>query len=410
MRMLNLSYLFMIFLSKFLITHSQIVLNTTEVSGSLFVFLSMGEPGQFFFHMINQVLNYTYVTPGVYKKDKSSTSLLKQSKESLYVELVKEEGSLIADTIGESSFNLTNFNFYIIPTAGKHFLPQNELGFGVSFKEDNYSIIHMLKNQSKISKLAYTIAPGEDDFNGKLWLGEFPQSEVAKYDFHTTCKVNSSHPIWGCTMKTVFYGDISYVFGNTKYDNTHKMYFQASQRHILAPDDFMKFLSKNVFSKFYGTGQCGYMEGINDYFECYPEVIDKLSKVFNFIMGDSVLVLKREELFSCLVGKCKFLIMGNRTPDTWVFGMDFMKHFTMTFDYENKDITFHSKEYNIKVQNLENSFRYVSLAKKLVVVALFGILFALIKIYQFYSVNKAVLAKKKKPIDYSDEEKGIELL
>lgn len=371
-------------------THCHLTLNTTKVGGSLFLYLSIGE--HFSFFRINQNLNFTYINN--YNSNASN-------KEEVYIEEVKEEGEPLVDMIKAREFNLNGFLFYKVPTTAKHYLPGNQIGFGFNVINENYSMIHRLKNQSLISKNEYTLIPGSSVFDGKMIMGELSDEEINKYSFTSTCKVNSSQ--WGCHLDSVYYGDISFVFNNTKYDNEYPMYFQISEKHILAPASFMRFLENNIFDSYLHNGQCAYIEGINDYFECYQNIIDKITKTISFKFNESILMLSKKDLFDCSLNKCKFVIMGNRRTSEWVFGQSFMEHFTMTFNYEDKAITFYSNDYNIKVINLESSFRLVGFAEKMIVLSLFSALFALIKLYRYYYHQKRVIKRK-------DEEKGIELL
>ena len=384
---INFLYLSLVFITY---THCHLTINTTKVGGSLFLYLSIGE--HFSFFRINQALNFTYI---------NSHNSTASNKEEIYIKAVKEQGEPLVDTIKANVFIVNDFMFYKVPTAAKHYLPGYQIGFGFDVINENYSMIHRLKKQSLISKNEYTLVPGSNVLDGKMLIGELSDEEISKYSFTSSCKVNSSQ--WGCHLDSVYYGDISFVFNNTKYDNEYPMYFQISEKDILAPASFMRFLEKNIFDYYLHIGLCAYIEGIYDYFECYQNIIDKISKTVSFNFNKSILMLGKKDLFECSLNKCKFVIMGNRRINEWVFGQSFMDHFTITFDYEDKEIKFYSNEYNIKVINLESSFRLVGFAEKMIVLSLFSALFALIKIYRYYSIHKRVIKRK-------DEEKGIELL
>ena len=389
---INFLYLSLVFITNLLYEQCHLTLNTTEVGGSLFLYLSLGD--HFSFYRINQAINFTYV---------NNYNKANRSNEDIYIEQVKEKGEPIADILKGNESNVSEFMFYNVPTATKHYLPGNQIGLGFNFNNENYSMVHKLKNQSLIAKNEYTIVPGDNSFNGQMFIGELLDEEMNKYSFKTTCKVNSNSSLWGCNLDSVYYGDISFVFNNTKYDNEYPMHFQISEEFTLAPASFMSFLEHKVFDSLLKSGQCGFIEGVYDYFECYHDSIDTITKSFSFKFSDSVLMLNKKDVFKCSLNKCKFVIMGNRRVNEWVFGNSFMNHFAITFDYEDKDITFYSNEYNIKVINLENSFRLVGLAKKMTVISLFFILFALIKLYRYHYLHKRVIKKKKK-------KKGIELL
>ena len=173
-------------------THCHLTLNTTKVGGSLFLYLSIGE--HFSFFRINQNLNFTYINN--YNSNASN-------KEEVYIEEVKEEGEPLVDMIKAREFNLNGFLFYKVPTTAKHYLPGNQIGFGFNVINENYSMIHRLKNQSLISKNEYTLIPGSSVFDGKMIMGELSDEEINKYSFTSTGKVNSSQ--WGCHLDSVYY-------------------------------------------------------------------------------------------------------------------------------------------------------------------------------------------------------------
>lgn len=396
--------------SKFFLTLSQIRISTTEVGGYLYSYFSFGNPKQNFYQRINQKLNFTYVSPSVFKKNLSKSLQVKNTQK-LYVGQPLADAELVVDSINTTSFNISTFNFYFIQKASRLFLAGNELGMGYNIINENFSLIHLLKNSNNISKLEYAIVPGNNQFSGYLYLGGMPTNESIKYNFRTTCKVNKDYEAWGCTLDSVYYGDISFISKSIEFTNKYMNYFQASEPYILAPDEFMKFLEKEVFGKYYGLGKCGYIEGINDYFECSRDIIKEISKSFVFAFGDSLITIKTEDLFKCLEQKCKFLIMNNRIGDEWVFGMKFMRYFTMNFDYENSEITFYSNHKNIHIIDVKEAFMFKGFAEKFLILVIIGLAFSLFKIYKSYVRNKKIKERKEASgIDENDKEKGIELL
>ena len=396
--------------SKVMFSLCQIKINTTEVGGFLYSYFSFGYPSQNFYERINQKLNFTYVSPSVFKKNVSKTLQLKNTQK-LYVGQALADAEMVIDSINTTVFNISTFNFYFIQNASRLFLTGNELGMGYNIINENFSLIYLLKNLNIISRLEYAIVPGNNQFSGSLYLGGMPVNESIKYNFRTTCKVNKTYEAWGCTLNSVFYGDISFISKSVEFTNQYMNYFQASEPYILAPDEFMRFLEKNVFEKYYGLGKCGYMEGINDYFECSKDIINELSNSFVFAFGDSVITIKRDDLFKCFEHKCKFLIMNNRIGDQWVLGMQFMRFFAMNFDYENSEISFYSNNKNIHIIDVKEAFIFKGFAEKFLIFVIIGLAFSLIKIYKSYEINKKIVERKESiGIDENDKEKGIELL
>ena len=288
------------------------------------------------------------------------------------------------------------------------------IGLAYKFYDEKYSLIHQLKLKNLISHLNYGFIPNslinsyENNENmdlnnvnnlntknkdGLVFFGGVPKNYIFnKYRYN--CKLNDKYNYWSCECPYVFFGEIN-KYNNSKnlyFKNENYAYFNAAERRILAPHDFITFLKFNYFQEALLNETCKYyMYGHNYLFECNCDIRDQFPNI-SFIFNNYKYSFTSSELFSEYGGGlCQFIIQENHLrKNNFALGTPFLQKFISNFDYETKYISFYS-ENKLDFIDIDELFHPSHILRYLMV---FGGLLFLVGIY--YLIRKKIAERKHK--------------
>ena len=302
------------------------------------------------------------------------------------------------------------------------------IGLAYKFVDERYSLIHELKKRKLISHLSYGFIPpslinsyeknesinisindtihDKKNKDGVTFFGGIPKNYIFnKYRYN--CKLSEKYNFWSCELPYVFIGEIN-KNNNTEniyFENGNYAYFNAAERRILAPKDFIYFLKTNYFFDELLNGDCKfYLYGANHVFECKCELQDKFPNV-SFIFNNYKYTLTSSELFTEYGGGfCHFLIQENHMrKNNFAFGTPFMSKFISNFDYETKYISFYT-ENKLEEIDIEELFHPSHLKRYLMILGLFLLIIGLI----YFTRKKLGERQHKKDLLLKIKSKGKE--
>ena len=316
------------------------------------------------------------------------------------------------------------------------------LGLAYKFADERYSLIHQLKEKNIINHLNYGFIPSllinsyEHDENDKtnindtlsnnknkdgiVFFGGVPKVYIAnKYRYN--CKLTEKYNFWSCELSHIFIGEIN-KYNNSKnlyFENNNYAYFNAADRRILAPKDFMSFLKINYFQEELLNQDCKYyLYGHNYIFECKCELKDKFPNI-SLIFDNYKYTFTSSELFiEYGGGLCHFLIQDNSLrSDNFLLGAPFMSKFISNFDYETKYISFYT-ENKLEELDIKELFNPSHIKRYIIIFGIFlfiiGFFLLVRKKLNEKKVKKELLLKikskgKDKIKKMNSEEEGFEL-
>ena len=242
--------------------------------------------------------------------------------------------------------------------------------------------------------------------DGLVFFGGVPKNYINnKYRYN--CKVTEKYNFWSCELPYIYIGAIN-KYNNSEnlyFTNKNYAYFNAAERRILAPKDFMSFLKINYFLDDLNNQNCKYyMYGHNHLFECKCEIKDKLPNI-SFIIGSYKYTFSSSELFINYGGGfCQFVIQENHLRENnFLIGTPFLQKFISNFDYETKYISFYSVK-QLEQIDLEELFHPSHLVRNLVII---GIILLFIGVF-FLTRKKLIDRKAKKELLLNMKSRGKE--
>ena len=252
------------------------------------------------------------------------------------------EHILFRDQIGLKTFedNLTFMKkienyFYSLNSKGIVYL--NQLSFSYKITDHRMNLVSQLYSYSLIDKKSFGFDVKKSS-KGLMYFGSFPE-ELIRNKTKVFCNMKDNQQYWGC--------DISKVIVNKEvYDNKEEMLFITNETRIYAPQNFMNFLTENIFKEYLRTKTCSYYSFYFDKHYCIVCDCSLINHqedfVFDFEINNSKFRFKYNDLFTQInPKKCEFQIMKNNDDNnTWMFGLNFFYKFHSMFNYEDKTITF----------------------------------------------------------------------
>lgn len=336
-----LFFLFIAFISFTKATENYESLTMSKDNSVFFVLFQFEEQGQIFSTRINQRLQKFIISEG-------SSNILKKNKILLQSTDIQLENKLTTGRKIENSVmirgQLIPVVFYDVQISPK--ISFTDIGLGLSFKfeKEEDSILFHLKKQGIIEKYSYTLYPlGKKNEQNQIYFGGFPKSLVRGYSYKGTCNQTEESIGWSCGLKEIRLG--SYVFKNHYEDH-----FQASEEDIKVPSEFMQVLRDVYLKEQIKSIKCmtvGLYTGI-EFYKCNCKVIKDLPDI-TFVMNDLKFVFKPALLFITVRDFCVFKISTDtNVGEKFVFGTAFLNKLVSDYDYENKKITFYSKDVIIR--------------------------------------------------------------
>lgn len=289
--------------------------------------------------------SYTLIYDDLKKSEIDISSFTTNSEEIIYRNKLINISTFQKEFTIEASKNITiSLTYYY--TLDYLSTIHSILGFGYSFDNDSYSIIHQLLYKGLITSASFAFSPKyETPF---LFLGGIPSIYTANRNY-------SYINIIGNSNKWDFYIDAFSIKNETKeskYKIKRYAYFVSLESFIFAPSDLFEQLVSFYLSDFSLKGHCHILDKIsNRYILCsiHPKI--RMGNL-TFLINGYEYSFTAENFWSCGEEYCIFSIKENIEENQWVIGSDFVGMFSMLFDYENKRVNIYSKRIQvIKVSN-----------------------------------------------------------
>lgn len=272
---------------------------------------------------------------------------------------------------------INNFTFY--RTEDNDMLSgvyETSLAFAYSIPHKSHSITHWLKSLNIISNLQFTIQY-ESKHYGIIHFGDIP-SRIQNSTYTASTKVKGNKGLWGFSLDYVFIDHISYLSNNTYYSNNYPAHFASINKLILIPKEAYVFMLTNYFNDtLFNNTSCRKQSYGKMEVSCNCEIISSLSDIMFVINGYSFR-FAASDLFD-KHGDFPFFYIQMNEKEEWVFGNVFFSRYSVTFDYDNKELRMISKK-RIEKIDLESLF---PLKKTVtwIVVSVIGLALLVIVIY-----------------------------
>lgn len=256
-----------------------------------------------------------------------------------------------------SSYFIDNIYLYYYDNANDagHYL-QNLFPLAPTYQDDNFSLIHKMYLNKLITEESFGIVFAmNNSVNSQLYIDEIP-SDIMNYYTHK-CKIKNNSNKWNCDLNKVIVSDPINNKHELYYDNYDFAYFDSSSKFILAPQEFITFLKKEVLKEFIRKQEC-IVDGFYNIrqIECVCDVVLKDDFYFevSFVFQGIKLKIKKELLFERYGKTCGMLIEVNTFNKTeWVIGEPLFREYFMKFNINEQSIMFYSKN-NLSVSSIRN--------------------------------------------------------
>ena len=301
------------------------------------------------YYQINQQIDGSYL----YFSSEIPRQNITIGKENITISSKNYERELLNCDIrfGIISESLT---FYYLPINP----PANPLYRGISLsltpRNESFSLIHQLKKKGLIKKLIYTLGPSSND-DGKLYFGDVPL-KITTNQYHYRYNIKGNR--WEIGFDSVYFIDENghkvHSYYNNKYNH---VLFQTNYESIYVPLDYLTFLEHSIFKSFFENKICSYITllllGVKT-IECVSEptikVEEELPISINFVIEGRVFSLNISDFSYKYYTSDNHIVfriplyssLDENEKDYWQLGSELLKRYTISFNYEERSITFHS--------------------------------------------------------------------
>ena len=230
---------------------------------------------------------------------------------------------------------LKDFPFYLIDSRN---IPTfDSFPLGRQIFNESFSIIHSLYNNCFINKKSFGLYYNKQNYDSWLYIGGIPREVLDHKPYNTTCSINQTNSSqWTCTLNSI----IIQSDETETYINEHPLIFQSNTEYILAPYDFISFMHKEIFNKYYmHNNTCHIYQTINSYTaKCNVSLINTFPNI-SFIINNTLFTFSQNDLFD----DDYFIIILNEDDDNeWKFGIKFLSKYISYFNYETNTISFYN--------------------------------------------------------------------
>lgn len=144
-----------------------------------------------------------------------------------------------------------NYQFY--------FGVRNSLAMAYSFSEDNYSLVHLLKKNGNIDKLAFSIV--RDKTDKYIYFGGIPEESIINL-YESNLKVLGRTNYWDCLLfEVILINDTINIYQMNDDDNSSYTYFE--------PKSFLNKLYSTYLKEVLDSSLCKFMsiKTLNQYYD-----------------------------------------------------------------------------------------------------------------------------------------------
>lgn len=275
----------------------------------------------------------------IYKRELSPTSKLISSRS--YLSIIGMVFEKKFEDIIYLSNNISSF-IYFNSKDQYSCKPLYEIYFGLQYqiKNTSNSLVHILKNEKHINKLAFTISPSEvNNGYGKVYFGDFPAHLSNKYPYSKSIPVQDKANKWESEKSTI-------RVGNMEYNEKLHLFFNPLNNYTLFPSRFLEFIQKNYLS----------LTTCTENTTCPCDEIKKLPLIMVYV-NETTFPIAPNYLFSEKEGQCQVTFRKNFQWDEISLGSFALRNVVTHYDYESHSITlFFDKKYDNIVSPLISLF------------------------------------------------------
>jgi hypothetical protein len=267
------------------------------------------------------------------------------------------------------------------------------LGLGVDTEGDPYnSFILQLYNQGLISAPKFSFYLTEDNSDSRLIIGDIAESkqleEISKN--MGFCNVRQNSLYWECSMKTI-------NINNKQHLLNTKVIFDTGTSFTIIPVNDFKVIKEEFLDKANATCALTFMNQL--VCQCQnPKIFPDINLMINgySLNIDNSQLISYEPIYEY---QCRFQILIDLNLfDSWILGDNALRGVLLTYDMENKRVSFIKtelpREITISNNNQNNSILFIYLL---------GIVLSAIIVFSLY---KCFYIEKGKVVD----DKNIGLL
>ena len=259
----------------------------------------------------------------------------------------------------QSSLSIKPINFYMFHETLIDSYDALSLSF--DFNDENESLVQLMYNKKIIKKKSFALLH-ENKNKCTLYFGVFPMFNY--YQYKGQCLIQNNE--WSCKLHKIILrcnSDKIWIYQNTK---SYTAKFQTRHRELYVPKHFFDYLLHQVFRDAFKQGYCY----INIKFQllCSLGYLKELFNGMSFVFDGFTVTMKIEDLY-IVNGKDEiFMIqMNENNRNEFEFGVDFLKHFDLYFNYEDKSITFYTNFPIIKREGGVNEESQVDVVKIIII-------------------------------------------
>ena len=259
----------------------------------------------------------------------------------------------------QSSLSIKPINFYMFHETLTDSYDALSLSF--DFNDENESLVHLMYNKKIIKKKSFALLH-ENKNKCTLYFGVFPMFNY--YQYKGQCLIQNNE--WSCQLHQIVLlcnNDKIWSYQNTK---SYTAKFQTRHRELYVPKHFFDYLLHQVFRDAFKQGYC-YIN-IKLQLLCSLGYLKELFNGMSFVFDWFTVTMKIEDLY-IVNGKNEiFMIqMNENNRNEFEFGVDFLKHFDLYFNYEDKSITFYTNFPIIKREGGVNEESQVDVVKIIII-------------------------------------------
>ena len=259
----------------------------------------------------------------------------------------------------QSSLSIKPINFYMFHETLTDSYDALSLSF--DFNDENESLVHLMYNKKIIKKKSFALLH-ENKNKCTLYFGVFPMFNY--YQYKGQCLIQNNE--WSCQLHQIVLlcnNDKIWSYQNTK---SYTAKFQTRHRELYVPKHFFDYLLHQVFRDAFKQGYC-YIN-IKLQLLCSLGYLKELFNGMSFVFDGFTVTMKIEDLY-IVNGKNEiFMIqMNENNRNEFEFGVDFLKHFDLYFNYEDKSITFYTNFPIIKREGGVNEESQVDVVKIIII-------------------------------------------
>ena len=257
----------------------------------------------------------------------------------------------VVDTKEDIMFNDIKMSFKQYIYIGHTWYPDQGVGLGFKFKNEEYSFIHQLYKNKHIERLIFAFHFDENKYGGSVLFGGVP-NDINDYNkYKGNCKVDDNFSSWGCNVTNIKIKDFNIELNN--YATFHSTFYGICYSKMLFKlfSDILKEQIKDNICGLFNEG-----EGINSFIMCDRDFLTQSNLTLEVSFNNLIINLPIVKLFERGASQDRLVSIVYSNPSVYysnydfVFGSHFFKLFNYTvFDYENKEINMYSNSISINM-------------------------------------------------------------